>query len=688
MKKFFFIVIIICLATLTATAQRKPNYVGEWYQRTAQGKTPERADLFSPAPSDFARTKKYNLRANVNQLNSILRTQPGLLNILVPYGGKTYTLNLARVDVTSDKFIVRTSSGPQGFLKGVQYRGIVDNNPAQVASLSFSQGEITGFFSSAEGNFVFTKEGLEYIIYNDEVLTGADIIYCQTQDSTGFTIPTTSSLISGVGCKTVRAALECDYAFYQSRGSSVQATADYVIAFFNQVATLYANENVAIEISEIFVWTEVDPYAGHGSTNNILTSFRANKGTSFNGDICHFLTTRNVGGGIAYVDVLCNRPYAFGVSMVYSYYNNFPTYSWTIEVVTHEMGHNLGSPHTHSCSWQGGPLDNCYTPEGSCSWGPVPSNGGTIMSYCHLTSYGINFNNGFGLQPGNRIRDRVMNASCIAGGGTSAPSTLFTTNITSTAATLNWATVSGATNYTAQYRPSGSGTWLPAGSTGGTSLPISGLTANTNYSWSVKSDCSAYSNEITFTTPGSGPVGCESPTGLTTTSIGQNSATVSWTEVTGATSYIVQFKTSASSIWNSLNITSSSTILTGLTAGASYDWQVKADCSPYSLTVSFITSATPPPPPTDCATPVGMLESNITSTSARLNWAASTNATSYSIKIRQSGTGKWTNYNNISGTSLVVSGLKKAKPYEWVIQANCAGGSTSVVSGTRTFNTP
>jgi hypothetical protein len=94
-------------------------------------------------------------------------------------------------------------------------------------------------------------------------------------------------------------------------------------------------------------------------------------------------------------------------------YSNVPTYSWTINVVAHELGHNLGSPHTHSCTWSGGPIDNCAAPEGTCSPGPAPVNGGTIMSYCHATSAGINFNNGFGPLPGNLIRSRVLNASCI-----------------------------------------------------------------------------------------------------------------------------------------------------------------------------------------------------------------------------------------------------------------------------------
>ncbi len=81
--------------------------------------------------------------------------------------------------------------------------------------------------------------------------------------------------------------------------------------------------------------------------------------------------------------------------------------------MTHEIGHNIGSPHTQSCSWQGGALDNCYPVEGSCNPGPPPTNGGTIMSYCHLASYGINFNNRFGTQPGKLIRSKVLGAACL-----------------------------------------------------------------------------------------------------------------------------------------------------------------------------------------------------------------------------------------------------------------------------------
>src|SRR5690606_19866260 len=98
-----------------------------------------------------------------------------------------------------------------------------------------------------------------------------------------------------------------------------------------------------------------------------------------------------------------------------SSFQNYPTYNWTVLVLTHELGHNIGSPHTHSCSWPGGAIDDCYEVEGGCSPGPDPGPaGGTIMSYCHLSGNpGINFANGFGTLPGNRIRNRVTNANCL-----------------------------------------------------------------------------------------------------------------------------------------------------------------------------------------------------------------------------------------------------------------------------------
>jgi hypothetical protein len=87
-----------------------------------------------------------------------------------------------------------------------------------------------------------------------------------------------------------------------------------------------------------------------------------------------------------------------------------------VMVITHEMGHLMGSNHTHACVWNGNntAIDGCAAVEGDCARPGNPPTGGTIMSYCHLQGVGINFNKGFGPQPTAVILNKIANAgSCL-----------------------------------------------------------------------------------------------------------------------------------------------------------------------------------------------------------------------------------------------------------------------------------
>ena len=70
------------------------------------------------------------------------------------------------------------------------------------------------------------------------------------------------------------------------------------------------------------------------------------------------------------------------------------------------------------------------------------------------------------------------------------PNSLTTTNITNNSATLNWATVTNASNYNVEYKQSTSATWIRA-ATGITSpyYILNGLPASTGYDWRVMAIC-------------------------------------------------------------------------------------------------------------------------------------------------------------------------------------------------------
>lgn len=76
-------------------------------------------------------------------------------------------------------------------------------------------------------------------------------------------------------------------------------------------------------------------------------------------------------------------------------------------------------------------------------------------------------------------------------------------------------------------------------------------------------------------------VSCGTPSGLTSTNITTTTATISWSSVTGANNYDVDYKAHASSTWiNAATATTSTSInLTGLTANTLYDWRTRANCS-------------------------------------------------------------------------------------------------------------
>ena len=393
--------------------------------------------LFSPF-KNAARSGKLDkqlstyqeLRLETKELQKLHISRPQALTLELPYLGQTISLDLVKHDLLTPDFVLKTSDGQNiPFDRGVFYRGTIKGMPGTLAAVAFYEHEVIGVMQHAQGSMVLGKQNrslnADYILYSDENLKTDPDFSCATVDPewNDLEIENFRRLVNAQALqlrmdKCVRMYLELDYTLVTEKGG-VAAAATWITGVFNAVAAIYANESIKVNISEIYAWTTEDPYGG-SSTTTSLNTFRSTR-PSYNGDLAHLISRgAPANGGIAWVDALCSG-YGYAYSWVSDSYSALPTYSWTVNVITHETGHNLGSPHTHSCAWPNGPIDGCgptkssgYA-EGTCATGPLPAaGGGTIMSYCHLlTNVGINLANGFGAQPGNLIRSKVAAASCL-----------------------------------------------------------------------------------------------------------------------------------------------------------------------------------------------------------------------------------------------------------------------------------
>lgn len=104
------------------------------------------------------------------------------------------------------------------------------------------------------------------------------------------------------------------------------------------------------------------------------------------------------------------------------------------------------------------------------------------------------------------------------------------------------------------------------------------------------------------------PPTCGTVSGLSASSITQNSATVSWSSLSGALSYDVDYKLNSSGTWiNAATATTGLSVnLSGLSSGSLYDYRVRANCSgatgAYSQSQFTTTTVVTCPGPYDVST--------------------------------------------------------------------------------------
>ena len=381
------------------------------------------------------------------KLKEIHRTKPENIILMIPGTGSVLTeLVLMKSEVLTNDFkTVELSSGGTTketvYEPGVYYRGIVKGKNRSWAAVSIFKDHMMAIFADENGNYNISplniddrKSANDYIVFNEADLLRENNFTCYTNDETMIKNPFQQSSAlnetESLHQYPIKKYFECDYKLYQTLGSSTVNVNNYVTSVYNAVIALYQNEQIVTQLQSTYIWTTTDIYTNTNDLFLILKRFGARVKDTFSGHLAHFLSNRtNIGGGIAWIDFLC-WPYYVGdssgryaVSVIDTTVKPFPVYSWTVANIAHEMGHNVGSIHTHNCSWPGGPIDTCYAVEGGCYSGAPRPRAGTIMSYCHANG-SINFSLGFGPLPGNLMRTKYQQAMCLIGItqlGTSVP---------------------------------------------------------------------------------------------------------------------------------------------------------------------------------------------------------------------------------------------------------------------------
>ncbi|MCW5899295.1 MAG: fibronectin type III domain-containing protein [Flavobacteriales bacterium] len=392
--------------------------------------------------------------------------------------------------------------------------------------------------------------------------------------------------------------------------------------------------------------------------------------------------------------------------------------------LTHEVGHWLNLRHIWGDATCGNdlvadtPVHNAansgcpsYPHYSTCSGTPVEM----TMNYMDYSNDGCM--NIFTLGQKSRMqalfatggsRVSLLNSQgCVppGGGGTcNTPSGLAASGITSSAATLSWSAVGGATGYSLQYKLNSSGTWTTV-NVAGTSSTITGLSANTAYNARVATVCSgstsAYSTQVNFTTAAAGCSDALEPNNTTGTAptitlpasinalIASNTDVDYYRFTLGATSNIsitlgnlpadfdlrlLNGSGSQLAISQAGGTTSESITYNNAAAGT-YFIHVFGYNGAFSATQCYALNASATAVQT-CNTPTGLAASGITASAATLSWNAVSGATGYSLQYKLNSAGTWTTVN-VAGTSSTITGLSANTAYNARVATVCAGSTSA-----------
>lgn len=344
------------------------------------------------------------------------------------------------------------------------FRGIVAGQPESLAFVSIHGDRVEGIIYAGDRKFALGSRRVnaqkrEVIVQEstatDDIpvdgegfmcdLEGAPLLASQTARpravSNAFGEVEATAAPTGTQRSVINLAVDTDYELYVNSGSNVTNVTNFIGNLIAAASTIY-NRDLLTEIRIAYLGIQnnaADPFtiypgqAGVWNGANVtLTTMHAllelgdrwhlTPPTANKRSAVALISGKNYGGGIAWVNTLCGSDIAYQGHWggAYSFNGgidppndlsvpnpdgnvNYVAPSsnyWPLLQVTHELGHNVGSSHSHCIALTAQQktqysvtrnyVDECYNAEGGCFTGTavVPAEKGTIMSYCHLRSGG------------------------------------------------------------------------------------------------------------------------------------------------------------------------------------------------------------------------------------------------------------------------------------------------------------
>ncbi len=428
-----------------------------YYQTSFRSSADTTSSLFTEVKADFrnsplkSQIKDYTLlKLNTEAFEKVKSTIGAKLDLVLPFKNAQLEIELNEFSIYTQSYGVYTSeSGGKSVSipKSRHYTGKIKGDPQSLVTINVFENELSGVISSQSYGDINLGQhqslSSDYILYSHWDEVNPSTFQCLTSDAQKVkgenVYNQVQSELEQRMAKCVAIDFELTNSVYTGKGNSVTSATNWITTVFAHIKNIYLNTpgpegslGMDLNLSSVYVWTTADPYSTDAGTalDQFLNRRNANTGgyltsAQRTGNLAHLIigSSSNPSGtvGIAYLSVpgpaYC-QSYKYGVSKV-SYNGGtettLPTYSSTIGTITHELGHNMGSPHTFDCTeWAGGiPLDNCNSQSG-CPAGPATGTGqGTIMSYCHNT-VGTTLANGFGAQPAARIKGYYNSSTCLS----------------------------------------------------------------------------------------------------------------------------------------------------------------------------------------------------------------------------------------------------------------------------------